>query len=342
MKKFTYFIGIDVSKHELDYAVLLGKEFIFHKEDLNSPTSILAFVKELKTIPGFVFTKAVFCMENTGHYCNHLLETLKKLKANIVCESALKIRNSLGLFRHKNDKIDSIRISQYAYRFRDELELYTGRRQVINKMATLFSLRSRLLSVQTLLRTPITQEIEFVKKVNHEQHVLHCKATIQSASSDIQAVDSAIDMLIDGDEHLRRLMKLVTSVDSIGRVTAIQFLISTNEFKSIGDPKKFAAYAGIAPFKSESGKVIGRAKVSKLANRKVKSLLHICAMGSVRYKGELRDYYIRKTQVDGKPKMAVINAIRNKLILRVFACVNQNRIYQRSYIGVSTEISNGH
>ena len=29
--------------------------------------------------------------------------------------------------------------------------------------------------------------------------------------------------------------------------------------------------------------------------------------------------------------MSVINAVRNKLILRIFACVNQNKIYENNY-----------
>jgi transposase len=29
--------------------------------------------------------------------------------------------------------------------------------------------------------------------------------------------------------------------------------------------------------------------------------------------------------------MSVINAVRNKLIHRVFACVNDNRLYQKNY-----------
>ncbi|HEX9827742.1 MAG TPA: IS110 family transposase, partial [Flavobacteriaceae bacterium] len=34
---------------------------------------------------------------------------------------------------------------------------------------------------------------------------------------------------------------------------------------------------------------------------------------------------------EGKNKMSVINAIRNKLVLRIFACVNNNRPYQKKY-----------
>jgi transposase len=45
---------------------------------------------------------------------------------------------------------------------------------------------------------------------------------------------------------------------------------------------------------------------------------------------EIKAYYQRKVQ-EGKNKMSILNAIRNKLILRIFACVNQNKLYEKNY-----------
>ncbi|MBK9592497.1 MAG: IS110 family transposase [Crocinitomicaceae bacterium] len=46
------------------------------------------------------------------------------------------------------------------------------------------------------------------------------------------------------------------------------------------NPKHLACYAGVAPFPNESGTVIKRARVSKLANMKLKTLLHMAAMSA--------------------------------------------------------------
>lgn len=72
-KKFTYFIGIDVSRNELDYGVMQDKQFLFHRETKNDPIEIRSFIQELKALPKFTISKSVFCMEHTGIYCNHLL-----------------------------------------------------------------------------------------------------------------------------------------------------------------------------------------------------------------------------------------------------------------------------
>lgn len=46
--------------------------------------------------------------------------------------------------------------------------------------------------------------------------------------------------------------------------------------------------------------------------------------------GDLAQYYQRKVQ-EGKNKMNVINAVRNKIIKRIFACVRDNRKYEKNY-----------
>ncbi len=145
---------------------------------------------------------------------------------------------------------------------------------------------------------------------------------------DLEKVNKEIDQAIRDDDQLRHLFTPVTSVKGIGRVSAIQMMVTTNEFKSITEAKKFACFAGIAPFEYTSGtSVVGKAHVSNMADKSVKCALHMAALAAVRESGELQDYFLRKVE-EGKNKMAVINAVRNKLIHRVFACVRDNRLYR--------------
>ena len=47
--------------------------------------------------------------------------------------------------------------------------------------------------------------------------------------------------------------------------------------------------------------------------------------------GELRDYYQRKVK-EGKNKMLVLNAVRNKLIHRLYAVVARGENYDKNYV----------
>ena len=48
----------------------------------------------------------------------------------------------------------------------------------------------------------------------------------------------------------------------------------------------------------------------------------------------LKSYYNRKVE-EGKNKMSILNAIRNKLVARVFAVVNRRFAYQKNYLALS-------
>lgn len=330
--EFEFFIGIDVSKDELDLAVQHGKCFLFHREIANEPGAIIAFIKELGKLPGFRLDKAVFCMEHTGIYNNHSIACLFKKKAHICLEAATQIKNSLGNIRGKNDKIDAVRIAGYAYDKRDKLRLWAPKRDIVQQLAHLSATRSRLIAVQKQLKAPLNEHAAFNPgKISRQNHLV-CAHSLKAINEDIARADKAIGQLIKADPELTRLFSLITSVSGIGKVTAVQVIVATNEFRDINDPKKFACYCGVAPFTDDSGKIIKKARVSHMANKKIKTLLHLSAIVAIQHNTDLRSFYERKVLQEKKNKMSVINAVRNKLVLRIFACVNQNRPYQKNYL----------
>jgi transposase len=188
--------------------------------------------------------------------------------------------------------------------------------------------------VSIIVKTPLKEQEAFIDPTLQAITVERCKRTVSAVNADLNELDGLIDKLINADVRLKRLTQIITSVPGVGRITALHLLICTNEFRNISNPKKFASYAGVAPFKNESGKGTGilRARVSKTANKKMKSLLHICAMRAVRFDEEIKKYYHRKTVEGKKSKMSTLNAVRNKLILRIFVCVKHDRLYSKEHI----------
>lgn len=329
--EFEFFIGIDVSKGELDFAVRQGERLLFHREIANETRAITSFIKDLCKLNGFVLNKAVFCMEHTGIYNNHVLACLYKKKSHICLEAATQIKNSLGNIRGKNDKVDAVRIAGYAYDKQHKLRLWEPKREVVQQLADLAATRLRLIRVKKQLKVPLQEHAAFSTKKNSRQGMQICNHSLKAIEADITRADKAIGQIIAADEELSRIFKLVTSVSGIGKVTAVQVIIATNEFKDISNPKKFACYSGVAPFTDDSGKVVKKARVSHMANKKVKTLLHLSAIVAIQHNPDLKLFYERKVGQEKKNKMSVINAVRNKLILRIFACVNQNRPYEKIY-----------
>jgi transposase len=109
--------------------------------------------------------------------------------------------------------------------------------------------------------------------------------------------------------------------------TAIALLILTGNFTLFGDARKFACFAGIAPFGRQSGKSVYRkAKVSKIGNGQIKSLLSMCTGAAIRTDPQIKEYHQKKRK-EGKPEGVVRNAIMNKIIHRVFAVINRGTAF---------------
>lgn len=328
MMQFKYFVGIDTSKDKLDICFYNGKTILAEFIILNSARGLAMLFKKLKKICKDVSVNNVlFCVEHTGVYNNHLFRIACTKEWCLVVEPAIQIKKSMGIQRGKNDRIDASRIARYAYKNREELRFWKPMSETLILVKTLSVQRSSLMKCKTILSQSISEDKRFQTKEVQKVKSKHIKKPIKSLEKSIIEIDVQIDELINNDPELKRLDTIITSVKGVGRQNSVQFLVNTNAFKTISNPRKYACYGGVAPFEYTSGSSLkGKARVSKQANLGVKTMLQMAAINASRFDPGLKEYYQRKVE-SGKHKMSVLNAIRNKIIHRVFACVRDNRIY---------------
>ena len=321
--KFKNIIGIDTGKSSIDFSFLENGE----KKKIgiveNSTKKLELFFKDFK----IDIKETLFCMEHTGIYNFHLLSVLQNHSANIWLENPIQIKRSMGMTSGKNDKIDAFRISKYAYLHQERAKLWQPTRLVIQNLKLLMSQRSRLNKAKKLIEIPVVESKEFIAKAQYKLLKQNCKSTLTGIKKDLELVTAHIKEIIDSDETLKELFKYVASVPNVGLITATAIIVSTNEFQKIDTARKFACHAGVAPFEYTSGSSVrGKTRISNLADKELKTVLHLATLSAISRPGELRDYFVRKVK-EGKNKMLVINAIRNKLIHRVFSCVRDQRKY---------------
>jgi transposase len=330
--EFKFFVGVDVSKDTLDFAVYGEEKLLLERHATNDAAGIKDFLKELKKKFSVQPAEFVFCMEHTGIYCNYLLNHLGKQKIPAWIENPLAIKTFFGIDRGKSDRVDAQRIAEYAYYKRSKIRIWEPPRDVIKKLKNLLSIRDRLVKTRKALQVSITAADGFVDRdlVNTNKKIT--EPIIEKLNVQLKIVERKIQELINKDPELKQLYSILNSVTGIGSIISATMIVATNEFKDIDDPRKMACHSGLAPFIYESGTSIrGRSKVSHRANKKLKTLFHLAARAAITAKGELKDYYLRKV-AEGKNKMAVLNAVGNKLIHRAFACVKDNRLYEKIYL----------
>jgi transposase len=144
-------------------------------------------------------------------------------------------------------------------------------------------------------------------------------------------IEQQIALVIKSDPSINTNYNLLLSVPGIGPVTATYILCCTNNFAKKASGKQLACYAGLASFSDTSGTSLkGRNKVHKMSNKELKALLHMGALSAIKNYQEFRNYYNRKVN-EGKHHNSVLNAVCNKIVLRVAAVVNNQEKYVENY-----------
>ncbi len=326
--KFTYFIGIDISKSTLDVVLTYEQapETFAHHQFANSVTGC----KELLTWLGkqkVKLSEAFFIMEHTGWYTLELCCFLQEKNLAFALFSPLHLKRSLGLVRGKNDKVDAQRLAHYAFLHRHELKATQLPSACLLKLKNLFAFRDRLIKTQTSLKQTIQDLKDTSHLIDNKFIVKESEKQLKLIQQQVQQTEAQITATIKEDDLVKTSFKLLTSVPGIGLVTAVAVILCTNNFTAFDDGRKFASYCGVAPFEHSSGSSIrGRTKTSPLANKRIKALLSNCASTAIQHDEELRAYYLRKTK-EGKPNMVTLNAVRAKLINRMFATINRGTEY---------------
>lgn len=330
--RFTHFLGIDLSKVKLDLSLFDGEEELFNEERKNRIDSIEEVFDEL--ISKFQLDKnnLLICAEYTGNYSYPLVKAALKNGLNLWIENPATIKWSSGIQRGKSDKVDAGRLAVYALRFQDKARLVSANDPVIDKLKYLHTERELFVADRAKYLAQIKDQPNFMPEVIFEEKKKRLNNVIKSLSKAIKAIEEQIKDLIDQTAYFKQKMEIMTSIKGVGEQLATYILIATEGFRKFDNPRQFCCYAGIAPFRYTSGSSQrSRSKVSHRADKKAKQLLHMAALSSIKSNHEMKIYFNRKVK-EGKNKMTVINAVRAKIVHRIFALIRENRKYDHFYI----------
>ena len=325
------YLGIDVSKPWFDVSLMvvidhLKQPIVTERFDNNS-AGLKLFKAWLKTASVTLNQNSLLVIENTGVYHRQLWSFCSKHNLPIHIGNAAHIKWSLGITRGKNDVIDSVRLCQYCCKQSDELKATPALNPVFMKLKDLMSSRSRLVtqlhSTKNYIKELQCSNDKLLLATLEKAH----KAAIEGIKKSIVQIESLINQIIQAEPVIYKNYLLIKSVPGIGHLTAVYIICCTSNFASKVTGKQLASYAGVVPFEHSSGVSIrGKNRVHKMANKELKKMLHLCALTAIKYYPEFKQYFDRK-KAEGKNGMLVLNAIRNKLVLRVVAVVNKQQPY---------------
>jgi transposase len=333
-KLLKNFVGIDNSKPWFDAAVIKSDHTTqsMHDQFAQTTEGFKKMMIWLEQQDILLNSETLFCMEYTGIYNVALVNFLVEQKAQVWVEMPLRIKRSSGFERGSDDKTSAVKIAGYAFRYQDKMQLWRPVDSSIEKIKNLIAQRDRVINAITQLSVPVKE----LSECGCNKEAKELEKLQRSALKALQKTKEAIEQLIvktaQQDVEITKKIQQVQSIKGIGPVTAVALLAYTKGFTAFTNAKQLACYCGVVPFTKRSGTSIRfKSTVSPHANKKLKKLLHLCALSAIKNDKEIQAYFERKV-VEGKNKMSVINAVRNKLIHRVFAVIRDDRFYEENYV----------
>lgn len=316
MDKDMNYFGIDISKDVFDVTDSEGHYDQFE----NNHKGFKKFIKLLGE-------KSHCVMEATGYYHYQLAYFLQENQIRVSVENPLSVKRfiQMKLSKIKTDKSDSKLICEYAKQV--DLKLWEGhtKRQVECLQIT------RLLSVYTKQSTMLKNKIHGEDVLGNPSLfvVRSLKRSLKSTKKEMAILEDKLLKLVK-QTHQDLLTRLETIL-GIGRKTAIMLTVLTNGFKRFTSASELCSYSGLTPLIRQSGSSVrGRARISKMGNRKLRNLLFMCSFNACKHNKACRDLYERII-AKGKSKKLALIAVCNKLLKQVFAIAKSGLIYDETY-----------
>lgn len=323
-------IGVDVSKNTLDVALFRGK--IDWNEGHVKVSNNESGYKELRKwlrLKNAEKKRLRICMESTGLYTHDFRSWLEK--ENIIyyvvdpklMHHFAPPQSIKGIRQTKNDKADAFRIAIYCSLFHDSMEPSKLPSAAYFKLKRLLAERRQYVKQSVLYRQQLS-DISIYDSVGSR---IRKKNEVENLRDNIKQTDAEMKAIIDTDPEIRRNYELLISIVGVGLVVAVTTIVLTENFTTFTNPRKYASYIAIAPFPHESGTSIrGATRVSKQGFRQAKADLSISVLSAITFDPDIKEYWQRK-KAEGKHTGCVLNAIKFKIVLRMFAVVKRAKPY---------------
>ena len=323
-------IGVDVSKKTLDVALYRGK-VDWNDGHIKVDNNVSGY-KELKKwlrLKNAEKSRLRICMEATGLYTQDFRSGLEQEGIAYYIVDPKRMHHFApplsikGIRQTKTDKADAFRIAIYCSLFHDSMEPSRLPSVAYFKLKRLLAERRQYVKQSVLYK----QQLSDISIYDTVSSRMRKEKEVENLKDDIRQTDKEMKSIIDSDPAIKRNYDLLTSIIGVGIVVAATTIVLTENFTTFTNPRKYASYIAIAPFPHESGtSVRGATRVSKQGFRQAKADLSVSVLNAITHDAELREYWQRK-KAEGKHTGVILNAVKFKMVLRMFAVVKRGKPY---------------
>lgn len=294
MSKEQTYVGVDVAKDNLDFAVSGDtKRWRFG----NSPAGIKQAIAELRVVK-----PVLVVFEATGGLEVPLWAALSEAGLDAAPMNPRQIRDfarAKGRLA-KTDAIDAQVIAQYGQAMQPKPQAFPDTHDLKEVMAR----RSQLVEM-------ISAEKTRLKAVRQESIKQDIKAHIEWLETRLSDVEKGLRKAIKASPVWREKDELLQSTPGVGPTLSATLLTQLPELGTL-NRHQVAALSGVAPLNRDSGLMRGKRTVWG-GRPRVRRALYMAALVGTRYNSVIRAFYQRLCS-EGKAKKVALVACMRKLL----------------------------
>jgi transposase len=294
-KKPKSFIGIDVSKKELEVA---AHESDYQFRCLNKASAFGELIAELISL-----RPALIVLEATGGLEMRVVSALHAAGLPVVVVNPRQVRDfakALGQLA-KTDRLDARVLAHFAAAIKpalrpikskeeQELDALTGRRSQLIEM--LIDEKNRRASATDTVSDKIKEHIDWLEEC-------------------IAELDEQLKALLQSSPHWQAKDEILQSVPGIGPVVSFSMIADLPELGTL-NRQKISKLVGVAPLNCDSGQHRGTRHIYG-GRAQLRRALYMATLTALRWNPVIKEFYDRLC-ANQKPFKVAITACMRKLI----------------------------
>lgn len=295
------FVGIDVSKDQLDIALGTSAHGFRVTRIANREVALADWIGD---IDADSIDRVI--LEATGGYERLAARILAASGVPVVIVNPRQVRDfarSTGELA-KTDRIDARMLALFAERVQPELRPIPSEQQ--EEFKALASRRRQLIRMLTAEKNRLAG----TRKAKQRRPL---QAHIRFLEKQIENIERELDQLIDESPLYSAKNNLLQSVPGIGPAVSVTLLAELPELGQL-TRKEIAKLVGVAPLNRDSGTYRGQRSIWG-GRAHVRSKLYMSALVAIRHNDPLKEFYTRLRDNGKAAKVALVAVARKLLII---------------------------
>lgn len=320
-------LGVDIGKSEL-YTCLLQSGLKPARQVVGNTVEGHACLQAWLEAQGVTPEGTSVVMEATGVYWERIALKLHLAgyQVSVVNAAQIKFYARSTLRRGKTDKMDAELIAHYGEKMHPARWMPADHDR--EALRALIHEREAVVSLITLEKG---RQHAWDHREQAQELVIELgRARLALLAQQRAALELALDACVAESSGLQEQVNLLSSVPGIGKLTAAIVLAETSHLRDVQHSRQWAAYAGLSPVPRQSGAMVGRCRISKIGNSRLRKAFYLSAVTVCRLNNPLGDFY-RRLVAAGKPKKVALIALARKILRTSFAVLRSARPFDAGY-----------